>query len=97
MNENLVLDALPSHRLEILELIGSEKGTPSYVYFIDSMLSAIEEVKSVFEGRFSISFAVKSNPNVELLRHLRGFVGTLDISSIESFEEVSGRAIRVRK
>lgn len=56
-------------------------GTPSFVYFADDVASRIAGLREVFEARFAVSFAVKSNPNPALLRWLRGRVETLDVSS----------------
>lgn len=65
----------------ILRQARREHGTPVYVYFLDRMLENIERVRRVFDGRFGISFAVKSNPNLELLRRLSRHMDTLDVSS----------------
>ncbi|NUQ61487.1 MAG: type III PLP-dependent enzyme [Pirellulales bacterium] len=65
----------------ILNRIAAEHGTPCYVYFLDQILRRAEDVEQAFEGRFAVSYAVKANPNVELLRRLRPTVPMLDISS----------------
>lgn len=56
-------------------------GTPSYGYFVDRAIERIGDVRAAFGGRFEVSFAIKSNPNIELLRALLGSVDTLDASS----------------
>jgi len=38
-------------------------------------------LKAAFGGRFGLSYAVKANPNLEVLRRLQGIVDTLDASS----------------
>lgn len=70
----------------VLNKVAAEYGTPSYVYFLDSLLRRITDVRRAFEGRFTISYAVKSNPNRELLRWISPRVGELDVSSIGELE-----------
>ena len=57
-------------------------GTPSFVYFTDPIQQRIAALRSAFRDRFALSFAVKSNPNPDLLAWLAGRVPFLDISSI---------------
>ncbi|MGQ0634363.1 MAG: type III PLP-dependent enzyme [Planctomycetaceae bacterium] len=64
-----------------LDRIGARQGTPCYVYFLDEILSRAALLQRTFQNRFTISYAVKANPNVEFLRQLRGAVGALDVSS----------------
>jgi diaminopimelate decarboxylase len=52
------------------------------VYFVDDMVAEARRVRDTFGGQFEISFAVKSNPNVQLLRALRPAVNGMDASSI---------------
>lgn len=66
----------------ILQDVGSQFGTPSYVYFLDGIQQRFASVRSTFQGRFGISFAVKCNPNLELLRRIKRHTDTLDVSSI---------------
>lgn len=64
-----------------LEAIVAEHGTPCYVYLMDDIRDRIAQVRATFGDRFAISYAVKSNPNPDLLRRLREQVDTLDVSS----------------
>jgi len=66
---------------EQLATIASEYGTPCYVYFMDKIDARIESLNKHFGGRFVLSYAVKSNPNTELLTRLRDRIDFLDISS----------------
>jgi diaminopimelate decarboxylase len=66
---------------DILRQVKREHGTPAYVYFLDRMLSNIQRVRGAFDGRFGISYAVKSNPNLGLIKRLLGSLDTLDVSS----------------
>ena len=71
---------------QLLTDLAAQWDTPSYVYFLGGILQRIANLKSAFEGRFEISYAVKANPNVALLEYLRPHVATLDISSIGEAE-----------
>lgn len=64
-----------------LTQVADRYGTPSYVYFMDMVQQRIRQVREAFEGRFEISFAVKSNPNPGLLTRLSTTVPFLDVSS----------------
>lgn len=57
-------------------------GTPAYVYVTDRITTRAEQLNRVFGRWFSLSYAVKSNPNIALLRWLKGRVPQLDVSSI---------------
>lgn len=67
---------------DVLMRVARLVGTPCYVYFLDGILERIVAVRDAFSGRFDLSYAVKANPNRELLRRLFGVVSTLDVSSI---------------
>jgi diaminopimelate decarboxylase len=57
-------------------------GTPCYVYFLEMIEERIAELRRAFQDRFSLSFAVKSNPNPALLGWLASRVDQIDVSSI---------------
>ncbi len=61
-------------------------GTPIYVYFVDRMRDRFDAVREAFDGRFDISYAVKANPNAELMRRLTDKIVTFDCSSIGEVE-----------
>jgi diaminopimelate decarboxylase len=67
-----------------------EMTTPAYVYFADDIAAQVVRVAATFGGRFELSYAIKANPNVALLSHLRGVLSHLDASSIGEIE----RALR---
>lgn len=67
---------------DVLMRVARMAGTPCYVYVLDGILERIAAVRDAFGGRFDLSYAVKANPNRELLRRLIGVVSTLDVSSI---------------
>lgn len=64
-----------------LAQVARDFGTPCYVYFMDEVRASVERLRSAFGGRFRISYAVKCNPNLLLLRKLRDVVDMLDVSS----------------
>ena len=65
----------------LLRQIVQEYGTPSYVYFLDQVKDRVEKLSQAFGNRFKLSYAVKSNPNTQLLAWMRDHVHGLDISS----------------
>jgi diaminopimelate decarboxylase len=69
----------------------AEFGTPVYVYDMDAIVSRIGELRSLFQGQFGISYAIKANPNLELLRRMASHVQTFDASSYQ--EVVRARSI----
>ncbi|MCX8071359.1 MAG: type III PLP-dependent enzyme [Candidatus Binatia bacterium] len=72
---------MTTEHLAILQSVAQRFGTPCYVYFLDSIRERVALLKTAFEGLFSISYAVKSNPNLGLLRRIGGMVEYLDVSS----------------
>lgn len=56
-------------------------GTPFFVYFLDDVRARIRSLHAAFGGRFELSFAVKSNPNPEIVAWMKSHVRALDISS----------------
>ncbi len=56
--------------------------TPLYVYFSSIVQQRAQQLTAAFGEHFALSYAVKSNPNPGFLKHLRNYLGLLDISSI---------------
>lgn len=71
---------LSRERRETLARVAAT-ATPCYVYFLDEILERFRRVRTAFGGRFGISFAVKSNPNLAILERIKPQVVTLDVSS----------------
>lgn len=69
--------------LEDTKLIGlAEKySTPLYVYDLDGMLARAIQVKSLLGPGIELLYAVKANPNPEVVRGFLGNADGLDISS----------------
>lgn len=61
--------------------IAQEHGTPFFAYHLDQVADRITALEKAFGGRFSISYAMKGNPNPKLLRWLQSRIGQLDVSS----------------
>ena len=53
-----------------LEAAAEQFGTPAYVYDLGAIERRGQRIRQAFSGRFSISFAVKSNPNPALIHWL---------------------------
>lgn len=65
-------------------LLDAAKGfsTPLYVYDLSAILERLALLKGLFGGRFGVSYAIKANPNVGLLRALQPQLDMFDASSI---------------
>jgi diaminopimelate decarboxylase len=61
-------------------------GTPAYVYDVDELSKRYELLRTLFGAYFGISYAVKANPNIALLRNMLPHVATFDVSSFREFE-----------
>lgn len=70
----------------ILERAAREFQTPAYVYFVDQVRERFALLDRAFAGRFGVSYAVKANPCVPLIRRFLDLVSTLDVSSIGEAE-----------
>ncbi|MDY6992390.1 MAG: type III PLP-dependent enzyme [Pseudomonadota bacterium] len=66
---------------ELLIHIVNTYGTPVFVYQLDAVQTRIADAREIFGNRFSLSYAVKSNPNPTILQRLKNQVEILDISS----------------
>lgn len=66
---------------DILNEVARTHGTPAYVYFFDEIIIKAEALRLGFDGRFGLSFAVKSNPNPAVLKEMSPLVDFLDLSS----------------
>lgn len=62
--------------------------TPAYVYFADRIQQRLERLRDDFGPWFSLSFAVKSNPNPQLLKWLASRIDGVDVSSAGEFARV---------
>lgn len=69
-----------------LAKIAVRRPTPFYVYDVDEVERRLDLLKRLFEHRFDISYAVKANPNIALLKHLVPHIASLDVSSYKEVE-----------
>jgi diaminopimelate decarboxylase len=60
--------------------------TPAYVYDADVVNANFALLDSLFGRHFGVSYAVKANPNVGLLRRILPHVDTFDVSSFAEME-----------
>ncbi len=82
----LSLQPLADETRAVLHRAARQFGTPSYVYFLDAIRDRFDAVRNAFDGRFEISFAVKANPNAELMRRFSDKIATFDCSAIAEVE-----------
>jgi diaminopimelate decarboxylase len=70
-----------STSLADLHSLAEQYGTPYFLYDADEIARRINLVRESLSGIVKIYYAVKANPNLELLRKLRDAADGLDISS----------------
>jgi diaminopimelate decarboxylase len=68
-------------RNEDLLRAAEQYGTPLYVYDLDEAAARARALKEALGGAAELLYAVKANPNKELLRHALSWADGLDISS----------------
>lgn len=61
--------------------LAREYATPFYLYDADGVNKRIVAIRRAFENRVKVFYAVKANPNLELLKAVRTVSDGLDISS----------------
>ena len=66
---------------EVLNALADRFGTPLYVYDLDAARRRVAQLRALFENRFGVSYAIKSNPNAALLAGLQPELDTFDASS----------------
>jgi diaminopimelate decarboxylase len=73
---------------DVLTGVASDYGTPVYVYDADIISQRFAKLDSLFGAHFGVSYAVKANPNLGLLKHMAPLVDTYDVSSYKEVERV---------
>lgn len=76
---------------ELLLEAADRVGTPVFVYDAGEVTGRLHRLRDLFGRRFGVSYAIKANPNLALMRVIRPLVSTFDASS---WAEVA-RALRV--
>jgi diaminopimelate decarboxylase len=79
---------MDAHQRGILCSAAKRYGTPLYLYIFGDIENRIAELNRLFGGRFDLSYAVKANPNIAILRELGGRVASYDVSSFGEVERV---------
>ena len=64
-----------------LHALAERYGTPYFLYSVDEIIRRIQFVRDALHGLAQVFYAVKANPNLELLRRLRPVADGVDISS----------------
>ena len=79
------------HKTSLAELhsLADRYGTPYFLYDVDDIVRRIELVRESLAGLVKVYYAVKANPNLELLRRLLPIADGLDISSGGELEQAA--------
>ncbi len=75
------LDFGGRHSAADLHHLADRYGTPFFLYDADVVNHRIALVRDSLDGLVEVLYAVKANPNLELLRAVRGVADGLDVSS----------------
>jgi diaminopimelate decarboxylase len=71
---------------ETLLAAAARMGTPLYLYDFDAVRARLASLRDAFGSQFGVSFAIKANPNVSLLKRLAPMVDSFDVSSFAEVE-----------
>ena len=82
---------------EELLVAAAALGTPLYVYDFDAVRARVARLRDAFGSHFGVSFAVKSNPNLALLRGLSGLVDSFDVSSFAEAERAIAAGVQAER
>ncbi len=63
------------------EALARRYGTPLFVYDLDAVAARVEALRAVLPPMFDLAFAVKANPLLAMLQHLRGLGLGADVAS----------------
>jgi diaminopimelate decarboxylase len=66
--------------------LADKYGTPSFIYDWDVIDRKLSALRQALPGRFSISYSVKANPNLSIIRHLLSRRCGLEIASAGEFQ-----------
>jgi diaminopimelate decarboxylase len=77
------------HQTSLAEFhaLADRYGTPYFLYDADEIIRRINSVRDSLDRLVEVYYAVKANPNLELLRILRTSADGLDISSLGELEQ----------
>jgi len=71
-----------------LHALAERYGTPYFLYSADEIIRRIQLMRDSLQGLVEVFYAVKANPNLELLRRLRPVAEGVDISSAGELKQV---------
>jgi diaminopimelate decarboxylase len=74
-------------RCDELRSLAQLYGTPFFLYDADLVRARIERIRNAFKDVVRIYYAVKANPNLQLLKSVRDTADGLDISSVGEIEQ----------
>lgn len=80
-------DCWDSFDASLFERLAAQHGTPFFLYETGAIRQRIARVRNAFQGLVKVYYAVKTNPNLELIRALAGHADGLDISSGGELEQ----------
>lgn len=69
-----------------LDAAADQFGTPIFVYDVDALQARFDQLDQLFGDHFSVSYAIKSNPNIQLLSEIRPRISTFDASAFAEVE-----------
>jgi diaminopimelate decarboxylase len=69
-----------------LRRIANSAETPAYVYDLTALAGRFETLRRAMGRQFGVSYAVKANPNIGLLKAILPHVATFDVSSYREVE-----------
>ena len=87
--ESRIADGWDEVPLTEFHLLAENYGTPFFLYNADAINRGINLIRESLEQLVEVFYAVKANPNLELLRALRAVANGLDISSAGELEQAS--------
>ena len=76
-----------------LDQIKGKYGTPCYVYDLALLKKRASHLRMLFGDYFSLSYAVKANPNHQIISTLMPYCGTFDVSSIGEVHRVMAAGV----
>jgi diaminopimelate decarboxylase len=82
---------------ERINAVVADAATPCFVYFAEEIAARIADLQRALRGHFTISYAVKANPNLGLLRFLRTCLDTMDVSSAGELDRIAAAGFDVGK
>src|SRR5690348_776608 len=85
--EPALLEAWRGLTLPDFESCAQRFGTPYYLYDADEIIRRVKYIRDCFQGIVKVYYSIKANPNLELLRSLRGVVDRLDASSAGEIDQ----------